>query len=485
MGMRMTELQRILATGSVAVGVSVVVVLAMKRFALRFGLTSKPGTDRWSRKQTPLLGGAAVLAGFVISYLVFGTPEPRIFYILAACGFLFLLGLVDDARGLKPNAKLVGQAGAACLLIYGGVYVNIWFPTIGIPLSIAWFVGMSNAVNLLDNMDGVASGVCAISAGVLVWHAASSGHLQIALAAAALCGSCIGFLLFNFHPAKMFMGDSGSLFLGMALGALGVTATYKEAANVLVTLFVPVMVLAVPLFDMFLVSILRKGHGRSLTVGGKDHSAHRLVSLGLSERETALLFYTICLALGAASIIAKASVLTMLLVAGFAGAGLLLGAFLLGRVKTYPDEEKRESNALAARLFGKYRRVAGLAVFDMLAITGSYVAAYFIRFDWDIPGYLEERIPEALPVIVILKLLVFMTFRMYSVEWEKAGRKEVWQLLKAVSAGTVVSVAAIWIAYQFYFFSRSVFVIDWLLCLVLLGGARLLLPVIAGPKNPE
>jgi UDP-GlcNAc:undecaprenyl-phosphate GlcNAc-1-phosphate transferase len=344
---------------------------------------------------------------------------------------------------------------------------------------------MSNAVNLLDNMDGVASGVCAISAGVLAFHAASSGYSQIALAAAALCGSCAGFTFFNFHPARIFLGDCGSLFLGMTLGALGVTATYNEAANVLVTLLVPVMVLSIPLFDMIFVSILRKGHGRSITTGGKDHTAHRLVSLGLSERKAAILFYAVCLALGAASIVARMSMLTMLLVAGFAGAALLLGAFLLGRVKVYPEGEEPESRALAMRLFRRYRRTAGLAAYDVLALTGAYVAAYFIRFDWQIPGYLRDRIPEALPVIIVIKLLAFMFFRLYSVEWEKVGRGEVWKLFKAVSAGTAVSVAAMGIAYRFIDFSRSVFIIDWLLCMVLLGGARLLLPALSRPKEKE
>lgn len=484
----MPEYQTLIIAGAVGAGISIVAVLIAMRVARRFGLVSRPGGDRWSKKETPLLGGAAVLAGFMVSFFIFGKPDGenvRIFYILAASGFLFLLGLVDDIRGLGPNIKLIGQAAAACLLIYGGVYVNIWFPTIGIPLSIIWFVGMSNAVNLLDNMDGVASGVCAISAGVLAFHAASSGYSQIALAAAALCGSCAGFTFFNFHPAKIFMGDCGSLFLGMTLGALGVTATYREAGNVLVTLLVPVMVLAVPLFDMFFVSVLRKGHGRSITTGGRDHTAHRLVSLGLSERRAAVLFYAVCLTLGLASTAARMSFLVMLLVAGFAGAGLLIGAFLLGKVKVYTESEEPQKHALTMRLFRRYRRTVGLALFDILVISASFIAAYFIRFDWHIPEFLREKIPEALPVIVVIKLLAFMFFRLYSVEWEKVGRREVGKLFMAVSAGSAVSIAAVGIAYRFVDFSRSVFIIDWLLCMVLLGGLRLVLPVLVKPEDKE
>jgi UDP-GlcNAc:undecaprenyl-phosphate GlcNAc-1-phosphate transferase len=481
----MTQNQSLIAAAVVSAGISVAAVLVVTRLARRLGLVSRPGSDRWGKKQTPLLGGAAVLCGFVAAYLAFGEPDTRMAYILIASGLLFVLGLADDIRGLKPNTKLIGQAGAACLLIYGGVYVDIWFPTIGIPLSIAWFVGMSNAVNLLDNMDGVASGVCAISAGVLVFHALSSGCTEIALASAALCGSCVGFVVFNFHPAKIFLGDSGSLFLGMTLAALGVTATYREATNVLITLIVPVMVLGVPLFDMFFVSVLRKGYGRSLTAGGKDHAAHRLVLLGLSERKASVLFYAVCLALGVASVAARASMLIMLLVAGLAGAALLLVSFLLGRVRTYPEQEETAEQALSVRLFSRYRRAAGLAIFDMLAVTGAFVAAYLIRFDWQIPDFLEKRIPEALPAIAVIKLLCFLLFKLYGIRWEEAGRREIWRLFKAVTAGSIMSAALVAAAYQFYLFSRSVFIIDWLLCLVLLGGARLLLPAIAGQAEEQ
>ncbi len=482
----MTDTARLFTTGAVAAAACVLSTLIAMRIARRLRLVSRPGGDRWGKKETPLLGGAAVLCGFVAAYLAFGAPNARMVYILIAAGLLFVLGLTDDIRGLKPNSKLIGQAGAACLLIYGGVYVNIYFPTIGIPLSIAWFVGMSNAVNLLDNMDGVASGVCAISAGVLVFHASSSpANPQIALAAAALCGSCVGFVIFNFHPARIFLGDSGSLFLGMLLAALGVTATYREATNVLITLIVPVMVLGVPLFDMFFVSILRKGYGRSLTQGGRDHAAHRLVLLGLSESKASILFYAVCLGLGIASIVARESMLLMLLVAGLAGAGLLLASFLLGRVRTYPEQEKTTEQALAVRLFSRYRRPAGLAVFDMLAVTGAFVAAYLIRFDWQIPDFLENRIPEALPVIAVIKLLAFLLFRLYGIRWEDAGRREIWRLFKAVTAGSILSAVLVLVAYQFYLFSKSVFIIDWLLCLVLLGGARLLLPAIAGPQTKQ
>lgn len=480
----MQEGTNLLRTAVVAAGVSAIVTFVLIRVTRKLHLTTKPEADRWSKKRIPLLGGVALLAGFAVSYFLHGVPDGRILYVFATCGLLFALGLVDDLRKLNPSVKLIGQAAGACLLIYGGVYVNIWFPTIGIPLSILWFVGMSNAVNLLDNMDGVASGVCAISAGVLVYHASASGYPQIALAAAALCGACAGFVFFNFHPAKIYMGDCGSLFLGMTLGALGVMATYREATNVLVTLLVPIMVMGVPLFDMVFVSILRKGHGRAISVGGRDHTTHRLVSLGLSEPKTAIMFYAICLALGAASILAQAGVLLMLLVAGLSGSVLLMVAFLLGKVEVYREDEGPKSGALA-RAFEKYRRPAGLAFFDVLAVTASFVAAHFIRFDWQIPGHLENHIPMVLPVIIVIKFLTFLFLRLYSIEWEQVGRAEIWQLFKALSAGSAVCVAAMAVISGFGFqdISRSVFIIDWLLCLVLLGGARLLLPAIMGPRD--
>ena len=455
------------------------------RLARLIGLTSKPGADRWSNKETPLFGGAAILVAFLVAYLIFGQLAGRMIYIIATACFLFSIGLYDDLRGLSPSMKLIAQIAGACLLIYGGVYVNIWFPVIGIPLSILWFVGMSNAVNLLDNMDGVAAGVCAISAAVLAFHAISSDYPEIALAGASLSGACVGFVFFNFHPAKIFMGDSGSLFLGMTLGALGVTATYREAANILVTLFVPMLILGVPLFDTMLVSILRKGHGRSITTGGKDHSAHRLVSLGFSERKTALLFYVICIVLGVASVFAKTGILVMLLISGVTGAAVLLGAFLLGGVKTYEVTDEESERTMTAKIFKKYRRIAGLVIFDMFVITGSYVASYFIRFDWQIPDYLEKRITYVLPVIIVLKLFILMLYKVYKIDWKNIERSDLWRLFKAVSGGSVLSLLTIALESQFKLFLISILIIDWLLCLVIMSTARLLLPIIVAGKSSQ
>ncbi len=289
-----------------------------RRLAPRLGLVDEPAARKMHHVATPLLGGIAIYLAFVLALVFFGDR----FYIRQVVGIFVgatlvsLLGLWDDRRRLSPALKLLGQALAALLLIATGVQVHlIRIPWVNVVITLFWVVGITNALNLLDNMDGLAGGIAAIAAGQFTLLAAMSGQYLVGALAAALVGATLGFLLYNFNPARIFMGDSGSLFLGFLLASLGIKLRFPENVYI-VTWMVPVLVLGVPIFDTTLVFVSRLRRGLNpLTTPGKDHTSHRLVRLGLSQREAVLVLYLAAGVLGEIALfVAQADILTGYLV---------------------------------------------------------------------------------------------------------------------------------------------------------------------------
>ncbi|MHB1047644.1 MAG: MraY family glycosyltransferase [Thermoanaerobaculia bacterium] len=308
-------------------------------FARRRGFVAQPKDDRWHRAPTALLGGPVLVLASGASFLAVrrdADPGLLVSWLLGAV-LLSLVGLVDDLRELRPATKLVAQACAALLPIQAGLTVPGLPQALSLPIALLWIVGITNAFNLLDNMDGLAGGVAAIAGAFLV--ARGAGESDVPVAAAAVCGAALGFLLFNFNPASIFMGDSGSLFLGYSLGTLSLLDVGVRPLGGLPILAVPLLVLAVPVFDTTLVTVTRLLHGRSPSRGGRDHSSHRLVALGLSERHAVVLLWLLSALTGAISLLVfrlRASTVG-LVVLGVVLGMLLLGA-CLGRVKVYGGE---------------------------------------------------------------------------------------------------------------------------------------------------
>jgi UDP-GlcNAc:undecaprenyl-phosphate GlcNAc-1-phosphate transferase len=212
--------------------------------------------------------------------------------ILGGAAWISAWGLWDDRRPLHPVAKLVSQVIAAVVLMASGVQVRLDLPAwLNLGLTLLWILGITNALNLLDNMDGLAAGVGAVVAASFTLMAAANGQYLVGAMSAALLGACLGFLIHNFNPATIFMGDSGSLFLGFLLAALGIKLRFPDNVST-VTWMVPVLVLGVAVFDttLVVVSRLRRGLNPFMTPG-RDHLSHRLVSLGWSRREAVLLHY--------------------------------------------------------------------------------------------------------------------------------------------------------------------------------------------------
>lgn len=287
---------------------TIVAGFAVRPVARRLRLVARPRLFRVSPKSTPLLGGAAILAGMGVGVVAGGGVRVGSLGIVAVGGILLLalVGLVDDLAGLGPRSRLVwaGLAGSAAWLF--GLRASV-FP-VGTPgadiadavVTLLWFVGVTHALNVLDHVDGAAGGVSAVSAAFITLVAVSSGQIVVALGGAALCGASLGYLVHNFPPARLFMGDMGALGIGFALASLAMALSPEQRPPL--SMAVAVLVLGVPLFDVTLVTVSRLRSRTKVSVGGTDHTTHRLIARGLSVRQASAFLWVSQAVLGALAV---------------------------------------------------------------------------------------------------------------------------------------------------------------------------------------
>lgn len=268
--------------------------------AVKYSFLDVPDGKRYHHSPVPLLGGLAftisVLATWLLTHLVAGLPfeSAEVFLVLGLL-LSFALGIYDDKNGMKARWKLLAQLVCGLVLVTG-CYVGGWTDAKFVfPVLVVWVVAIMNATNFLDNMDGIASGVTGFASLAFVFLLALHQQWVGVILAGATCGASLGFLKFNFSPARIFLGDAGSLPMGYLLSALSIMTA--RSANVQ-TMIVPLIVLGYPVFDIAFVTIIRIKEKRRFYQGGRDHSSHRLAALPLSPRKTALVIYTLCLALG-------------------------------------------------------------------------------------------------------------------------------------------------------------------------------------------
>ncbi len=265
--------------------------------AERFGWISYPKDDRWHTKPTALMGGIAIFLAVSVFPLFVSGVSTLNWWILSGATIMFVTGLYDDLSGISPFSKLFFQAIAASILIYGDLLIlpgwPVWFC---VPLTFVWVIGITNSINLLDNMDGLAAGISCIVAIVFALYAIHIHEITLVYLFLAVSGASAGFLIFNFKPAKIFMGDSGSLFLGYCIAAGGlVIHNDLISRSIIDSLILPILILLVPVFDTLYVTVSRMKNHKSIFEGGRDHISHRLVKLGFREKTVVLSFYLVAI----------------------------------------------------------------------------------------------------------------------------------------------------------------------------------------------
>ena len=283
----------------VALTALVLVIVAtpiVRRVAWRYGFVDQPSVRKVHAAPMPRLGGVAIYLGCILALLLLGVRFRinELVGIMIGATLVSVIGGIDDRSPVNPLPKLVVQAAAAAILIFSGVQIQM-FPVqwINWLATVLWVVGITNALNFLDNMDGLSAGVATVAAAFFLLLAALSGQYLVGALSAALLGACVGFLFYNFNPASIFMGDSGSLFIGFVLAAIGIKLRFPDNVNI-VTWMAPVLALGLPILDTSLVIISRLRRGKNpLTTPGKDHISHRLARVTGSKREAVLLCYLI------------------------------------------------------------------------------------------------------------------------------------------------------------------------------------------------
>ncbi len=313
-----------LLIGASALLLAIGAVPVMRRLALQTGTVDKPAARKIHSSPVPLLGGAAIYLSFILVLIFFGDRDyiNEVVGIFVGASLMSFMGVVDDRWGLGSYAKLGGQVLAAGILVYTGVKVQLFGDPVDAAVTILWVVGITNALNLLDNMDGLSGGVAMIAAIFFTLLAAMSKQYLVGSLAAALAGACAGFLIYNWNPAHIFMGDAGSLFLGFMLAAVAIKLRFPSNSTT-VTWMIPLLVLGLPIFDTTLVFISRLRRGKNpLTTPGKDHISHRLAFLLGSRREAVLVCYLIGCAFGVAAIFVSQAAFSEAFVVAFSVAGV-------------------------------------------------------------------------------------------------------------------------------------------------------------------
>ena len=448
--------------------------------ARRYGFVAKPKADRWHKKPTAMMGGAAIFLTTVLVYILFVPHTSESWVVLGASSFLFLVGLLDDMLNIKPYQKLVGQLIGATIVI-GFKLTLPWtgYEIIDIWITVIWLIGITNAINLLDNMDGLAAGISVIAAISLAIGFGTSGQTEELLFVTAFIGALLGFLVFNFNPASIFMGDCGSMFVGFLLASsVLMNQVGGRSRGVLTILAVPALILFVPIFDTTFVTILRKLWGRKASQGGRDHTSHRLVALGLSERNAVLMLCGFAILAGALSLVVqKLETSQSLALIGVFTIGLTIIGVYLAKVKVYEEQDEhlalQNKAAFGFLLNLSHKRRIFEVIMDAVLISLSYYAAYALMFgsfentsNWDL-------FIRTVPILIVVKLFAFLFAGVYRGIWKYTSVGDFVTFFKGVVIGSILSVIAVLFLTRFQNFSRAVFVLDGLILFTAISASRM------------
>ena len=481
--------------------------VVVRRVAPALGAVVPPRNDRWHSAPTPTMGGVAIAAGTLVGFVVVGLAvvvtareyldfsAPWLPVFLAAVG-MFVVGFFDDRLQLSPLAKLVSSLAIGAFFVFALAVTEPegllpWWMTL---FGTVWFAGICHAMNLLDNMDGLAAGVGLIAAVFLAALLNDTLGWTLVILLIALVGAQLGFLYWNRPPARMFMGDCGSLFIGAILGGSSLVPVFRSTKLSLVGPFIPVaLILVVPLFDTSFVLVLRRLAGRKASKGGTDHVSHRLASLGFSERSAVRILYLLGLVGGltAMAVTGRYALEATLPVLAVFGVMLVLLGIFLARVPAYNSEafvalQKSSFAPFLKDLAFKWH--AGQVMLDLVLITICYYGAYRLRFAGD-DDALVKFIPyftATLPVVIGCQLAGLYVSGLYQRSWETFGLRDLAATGRGILLGVLLYALPSSYLYRSVGFSYGVLIIDALLLSVAIVATRVsfrMMNLVASTRN--
>jgi UDP-GlcNAc:undecaprenyl-phosphate/decaprenyl-phosphate GlcNAc-1-phosphate transferase len=461
----------------VALPVAALAIWLLLRSSLARRVVAAPRGDRWHEGHVPTLGGFGIFAGLVAGVgagLAVGAVDPswELAGIVGGSAVMFAVGAIDDRRSLPPLTKIGAQLLAAAIVLASGVRVElVENDVLAAALAVVWLVGMTNSFAILDHIDGLAACLAAIACGYFAIDALTLHENDTVLVVSLALGlACVGFLPFNLRPrrpAAVFMGDAGSQTLGFALAALGLLSSWKAAGTTVATLLLPLLVLAVPILDTTLVTIVRLLEGRPVYRGGLDHTSHRLVYRGLTEKRAVVLLSVVALALGGTSLayhVLDDARITLV--------GVLLSVALLVQFATFlSDVERRPDGRLGT--FALRTRPLVEVVVDFALVTVAFLVSYLLFVDGS--GTVNQRhiFTVTLPALLAARFAFFIPFGLYRGVWRYAGAREAVATLVAVVLSELTAFGFIAATQTWGDFPTAIFVVDAVFCAALVGASRL------------
>jgi UDP-GlcNAc:undecaprenyl-phosphate GlcNAc-1-phosphate transferase len=465
----MTIAFRLVLLGAATTLLSAFLTWVLVHASVRLRLVAPPREDRWHTAPTPNTGGIAIVLSAIAAF-AFWSPAPY-GSIVAGGAAIALLGFIDDRVQLRPSSKLLGQALLAAAVIAGGVvFPATHYAPVDRVLTWFWIVGITNAFNLIDNMDGLCAGVAVIIAASRIWSAWQSGDPAGAVVAVVLVGAYLGFLVFNRHPARIFMGDCGSMFAGFTLACLAAASPIPNTKAFLSSILSPLLTFLYPVFDTVLVSVLRRAAGKPISVGGRDHSSHRLVSLGRSESAVVAILWMMTAAGAAVGLSTAWMPIGVHALATFLLAGVLVFGTFLGTLPTYPFPERSPVRGAAIRRWIPTLRAAIVLLLDVLLAGVALLTAFLVRWEDTFPGKPTFDFLVSLPIVLVCYAAAALLLRTSRAGWRWFGIADLLALLQCALVGSAL--AAVIILPLIHGYSRAVILVFCIMVFMLTAAMR-------------
>jgi UDP-GlcNAc:undecaprenyl-phosphate GlcNAc-1-phosphate transferase len=467
--------------------VAALVIWGLLRSSLGNRVVAEPTGERWHDRVTPSFGGVGIYLGLLAGLgaaVAVGAVDAssELLGVAAGCTILFVAGLADDLRELPPLAKLGAQVLAAAIVLASGLTVEvIQNDVLATAIGLLWLVGITNAFNLLDNMDGLAATLAVVACATFAVDAIAQEPESLAAVLALSLGfACAAFLPFNLRPkrgAAVFMGDSGSQVIGFGLASLALASSWTTAGATLATVLLPLLVLAIPILDTTLVTVRRVLERRPIAQGGKDHSSHRLVYYGLSERQAVAALALLATLLGltalAYNVLDDGRVTAFGVLVSFVVL-IQFGSFLTDLEERSRRDEPGPQPSLLRALFSQPRRLVEVLV-DFAIICTSFLVAYLLQVDGGGTGQQRAVFLAALPVLLAVRYVLFVLAGIYRRVWRFASPRDLVAIAVATAVSTPITMAIVAKTQTLRGFPLEIFLVDALLCAVLVAASRLAL----------